>query len=219
MTARQKTWPIWQGSTVACLATGPSLTRWQVEVVRAVRQMAGEKLKVIAINDLGLPSRDPNAAWADIWYAADWKFWHAYQDEARASAALTITATRDALDHGVVDLFLNTKDDEQAQQYVPGYAVSGGHSGFQALQIAIAAGASRVLLVGYDCRDRGNDTNYFGRKPEKLDVDDRSNKSRWPKVYSQMKKPAGVEILNATPGSAISAFPFVDLAEALRCWY
>ncbi len=200
-------WPDWTGMTAVCMATGPSLTREQVAAVKSA------SVKTIAINDLGLSTRDPSASWCHIWYAADWQFWHAYKEQAARSLALKVTADTNAMPHGVVDLFLDTKKVEKAKEYAKGYAISGGHSGFQALQVAIFCGATRVCLVGYDCKPKGKDTNYFGRKPEKLHR--ASSYNLWPQCYQDLKLPAGVEVINCTPDSAINAYQFKPIAEVL----
>jgi hypothetical protein len=77
------------------------------------------------------------------------------------------------------------------------------------LQLAISLGASRVILLGYDCKPKGALTNYFGTKCRALHRD--SDYKSWPQFYRDLKIPEGVEVLNATPGSAIDAYPFVDI--------
>ena len=195
-------WPDWSGDTAVCIATGPSLTREQVEKVKR------SSVRSIGINDVGLTED-----WLDIWYAADWPFWKHYEARAQASQALKVCA--DVMSRGsrLVDLFLSTANDERASRFEPGFAVSGNHSGFQALQMAISFGASKVVLLGYDCKARGTSTNYFGRKPNTLHR--ASNYESWREHYDRLLVPVGVEVLNATPGSAITAFPRVSLDEAL----
>jgi hypothetical protein len=206
-------WPDWTGETVVCMATGPSLTSEQVDVVR------NAKVRTIAINDLGLSSRNPSASWCDIWYAADQTFWlePAYEMQARASHALKVCAedascrTKNLL--AVVDLFLQTNDDAKALQFIQGFAVSGGHGGYQCLQLAMSLGASRVLLIGYDCKPNGEQTNYFGRKPQHLHK--ASPYKAWVESYQNLVLREGSTVINCTPGSAIKAYPFADIRECL----
>lgn len=195
-------WPSWQGETAVCIATGPSLTPEQVEQVKRA------SVRTIGINDVGLTED-----WIDVWYAADWPFWRFYEARAEASQALKVCA--DVMSRGsqLVDLFLCTISNARAERYEPGFVLSGGHSGFQALQMAISFGATRVILLGYDCKPRGTSTNYFGRKPKTLDR--ASNYEAWVTNYDRLAVPAGVEVLNATPGSAITAFPRVSLDDVL----
>ena len=212
-TTGKPSWPQWLGQTVVCMATGPSLTAAQVDAVRAAAASPAG-VRVIATTHLGLHSIEPNAAWCDVWYAADWCFWEHYKTEAIHSPALKISGDTQPVEHGIADLFLDTRSAAgKALQNVPGYAISGGHSGCQALQIAIASGASRIILVGYDCHPDGTRTNYFGRKPDAIHRD--SSYSTWAPAYREIHVPNVVEVLNATPGSAITRFQRVDLDTAL----
>jgi hypothetical protein len=163
-------------------------------------------VRTIGINDIGLTEK-----WLDIWYAADWTFWKHYQGH--TSEALKVCAGRKAIERGFADLLLNVRDAGRASQFVPGYAISGGHSGFQALQLAISLGASRVVLLGYDCKPKGKVTNYFGTKCAGLNRP--SDYQSWPQFYRDLKLPSGVEVLNATPGSAIDAYPNVSIDSLL----
>lgn len=198
-------WPDWRGSTAVCIATGPSLTNDQVEAVRTA------SVRSIGINDIGLTHR-----WIDIWYAADFPFWKFYEPSAASSDALKVCADPDVLKGGIADRYLSVsdKDREKAKRYEPGFALHGEHSGFQALQLAISLGAERVILLGYDCKPEGQKTNYFGTKSQALYR--HSHYETWPLHYDKLVIPAGVEVLNATAGSAIEAYPFVEIERALR---
>ena len=190
-------WPDWSGQTAVCIATGPSLTQQQVDTVRRA------SVRTIGINDIGIAND-----WIDIWYAADDQFWRAYSNV--QTDVLRVCAQPQTLVHGLADKLLSVKDAEKARKYIPGYAISGGHSGFQALQLAISLGSTRVYLLGYDCKPKGNLTNYFGTKCKALHRD--SDYKSWPQFYRDLNIPEGVEVLNATPGSAIDAYPRVDIS-------
>lgn len=194
-------WPDWTGRTAVCIATGPSLTPEHVARVKAA------SVATIGINDIGLTE-----PWIDLWYAADRRFWSHYRP-ARGTA-LRICAQPEALADGLVDGLLSVKDRDKALRYVPGYVVSGGHSGCQALQLAISLGAKRVVLLGYDGKARGPKTNYFGQKCAALQQ--QSHYEAWPDVYRKLAIPSAVEVINATPGSAIDAYPKTDLEAALH---
>jgi hypothetical protein len=161
-------------------------------------------VRTIGINDIGIAHR-----WIDLWYAADHQFWKAYRDV--ETDVLKVCAQVETMAHGLADLLLSVSPRyaDRARNYVPGYAISGGHSGAQALQLAISLGASRVILIGYDCKPKGALTNYFGTKCRALHRD--SDYKSWPQFYRDLKIPEGIEVLNATPGSAIDAYPFVDI--------
>lgn len=93
---------------------------------------------------------------------------------------------------------------------------TGSNSGYQALNLAVLAGAKTVILLGFDGRPAAEGkTHWFGDHPrvEPLTV--------YPVIRDAFKaaaeaiKAAGVSVLNCSPGSAIETFPRADLAEVL----
>lgn len=203
-----ESWPDWSGRTAACIATGPSLTAKQIQFIRDA------DIATIAINDAGLECRLPVAApWADILYAADIAWWQFYRPAFRG---LRVCGTSEkgggtAISLGLADLTVLCETG--APTYKPGFAAHGGHSGYQALQIAISLGAVRVILIGYDCKPSGNQTNYFGNKPKEIFKE--SPYAEWVRGFAGLKIPQGVEVINCTPGSAISCFRRAQLVEVL----
>ena len=93
----------------------------------------------------------------------------------------------------------------------PKYLVTGRNSGFQALNMAVLAGAKRILLLGFD----GRPGHFHGGHPRP------TPNAVYPLYREAMKeaaeplRKAGVEVLNCTPGSAVDTFPKVVLADAL----
>ena len=91
----------------------------------------------------------------------------------------------------------------------------GNHGGYQLINFAHLMGCSTLILIGYDGRNGGE--HWFGQHPEgPMRV--KSNFTAWLSLYDNIAKQApalGLTIINATPGSAISAFPKMDLSDAL----
>jgi hypothetical protein len=92
----------------------------------------------------------------------------------------------------------------------------GNNSGFQAVNLAILFGAKRIVLVGFDMRHHEGVHHFFGNHPAPLH--NPTNYGRFIASFSRAsaKLPDDVQILNATPGSALRCFPMVSLAEALQ---
>jgi hypothetical protein len=91
----------------------------------------------------------------------------------------------------------------------------GHNSGFQALNLAILLGAARIVLVGFDMRIVDGRRHFHGDHPHPLiNADPRRFVPHFERAAASL--PVGVEILNATPGSALTCFPAADLDEALR---
>lgn len=116
-----------------------------------------------------------------------------------------------------------------ATSYVPGFPpvgspqIHGGRSsGHTAISLAIAMGAACIGLVGYDMRVvGGREHNHDGYHRNK------DGTGRDLTMYEKEFVPgfvgwnesalaSGVRVLNCTPGSAITEFPFSDLEEVLN---
>ena len=69
---------VWHGGTVVVMASGPSLTKEDVEMVRKWRE-SGEGRYVIVTN-----TTFQLAHWADALFFHDMKWWRQYRDEVRA---------------------------------------------------------------------------------------------------------------------------------------
>ncbi len=93
----------------------------------------------------------------------------------------------------------------------------GGNSGYQAVNLAVLMGATRIALLGYDMRFGPN-----GEKHWHADHRDRNPEENrlaiWARAFETMDldlKRAGVAVVNCTPGSAIACFPHADINDVL----
>jgi len=175
----------WDGKTVACIASGPSLTAEDCEIVR----LAG--IPAIAVN-----SSWKRAPFADIIYAGDLAWWKAYAGE------ITVAAER------------WTCCRQAATLYGANFHKAGGayNSGLRALQLAIHLGAKKVLLLGYDASVKRG-THWHGSH-EKTKNPDESRCLKWVKQFSMLDI-KGAEVINCAPGSALECFPKMSLIEAM----
>lgn len=93
----------------------------------------------------------------------------------------------------------------------------GGNGGFHALNLALQFGARRIILVGYDMRvDRG--VHWHGEHPKGMNNPAAANVTRWRQVLDRqagLLKRLGIEVLNASPVSALESYPKVDFAAAI----
>ncbi len=101
------------------------------------------------------------------------------------------------------------------------YAVigDGGNSGFQAINLAAQFGAKRIALIGYDMRlDLG--IHWHGRHPQGLNNPSEHNIARWRRsvdAAAPVLDALGIEVINCSPVSALTAYPKMTLSEALQC--
>lgn len=224
---RARVQPAWQGRTVVCIASGPSLTESQLRAIEAAR--AADALRVIAINDQYLV-----APWADACYFADARWWKRHEagferrwDWARFSAK-EVAAARAAF-RGQWISITNGDEIKRDDVYVlknaggdglsldPGGICTGSNSGYQAINVAVLAGAKRVLLVGYDMQYAGERTHSHDGHEHRQHVSVYHEFAVRFGTMAPALEQLGVAVLNCTPRSRITAFPHADLVEALAC--
>lgn len=199
----------WPDSLVVCIASGPSLTRQQVEKV--------EGLKCIVVNDGYLL-----APWAEILYFADprWREWHVQRPEYQAFAGVQITIEGSHGWEKLVDVpgifTMRNMGSHPPLSTTRNGLATGQNSGYQALNIAYLLGASRVILLGYDMKTgAGGRMHWFGDHPLKTNPAMLSAyEQNFGHLAPELKK-RGLEVLNCSPDSALRCFPKVPLDEAL----
>lgn len=171
------------------LATGPSLTQEDVDAVRG--------LKVIAVSDAYRL-----APWADILYSSDARWYWAHPDARNfAGARLCLEEVKDV---SLID---------RAGLIGP----SPSNSGYHALNLAVRYGAKRVILLGFDMKAEEKRTHFFGCHPPRLER--KSPYQHWCANFAALApalKGRGVEVINCTPGSALTCFPKMELRDAVR---
>lgn len=222
--------PLWSGKTVVIVAGGASLTRKQVHLIRNAN--ATGLVECIAVNAAYL--------WADfasVLHFADSHFfkWH-HEGIHIPSLSLSAHDVRERFDSfagqkcSIQSSGGNITDDAvhmmrnrdfpghgEGLSLDPRYLVTGRNSGFQALNLAVLAGAKRVILVGFDGKPGVDGRDHFhGGHPRP------TPEAAYPLYRSAMVaasaalRNAGVEVLNASPGSAIDCFPLVEIEDALN---
>lgn len=90
----------------------------------------------------------------------------------------------------------------------------GENSGFQALNLAILLGSPYIVLVGFDMRHVGGKSHFFGDHPPCLFQ--RNEYLSFVKHFDKAPPPEGVEIINATPDSALKSYPMMDFEDAVK---
>lgn len=156
---------------------------------------------------------------ADVFYFADKKWWDWHKERAEFKSLKGEKATVFVTGHLVDDPAVHMLRILQ----VPGISddpaaiCTGSNSGHQALNIAHLAGGEPKILVGYDAKDgAGGKKHFFGNHPDNTGAP-YGNMLHEMKGAAEFFKQRGARVLNATPGSAIPYFPFVDLEETLSC--
>lgn len=213
----------WAGQTVACIGSGPSAT---LDALTALREA---KLKTIAVNDMYLV-----APWADVSYFADtrWWDWHHHgrfgkkfswvefapaevSERFRAFAGAKITIENSGALIPDADVFMLHNLGYEGLSEVPNGLHTGSNSGYQAINIAYLAGARRIVLVGYDLRfEKGRSHSHNGHPVDVGEERYHQYARNYSSMVPQLAK-AGVEVINCSPKSKVTAFPIKTIEEAL----
>jgi hypothetical protein len=138
----------------------------------------------------------PLAPWAEFLVATDLKFWSKYP-EARTFAGRRFTPNRVSF----------------AEKVSSPVATAQCNSGVVGLEVWRRLGATRVVMLGFDFRT----SHYFGDYTNGLANTAPTRRKVHEQQFKVWKRAHGskVEVLNATPDSALTVFPRIELEEAL----
>jgi hypothetical protein len=195
---------LWPGETVIIIGGGSSLTPDDVMYVQG-------KGRVIAVKEAYLL-----APWADVLYAADSKWWTYYKGAPEFTGLKFGIAQTETPPIEWPDVQVLQQTGVHGVERDPAGLRTGYNSGYQAINLAVHLGAAKIVLLGFDCwRGPTGEQNWFGSHPNHVE-------SPYPlflQAFATMADPlksAGVEVLNASRFTVLTAFPRVSLDEALR---
>lgn len=140
-------------------------------------------------------------------YAADTGWWRYHRNEALKFAGLMVTCNS-SVEFKAVKLLKQTG--VEGFDHSPDSIKTGGNSGYQAVHVALHTKAARILLLGFDM---GGD-HFFGKHPKPLRNTEPNTFRIWCERFVKLKD-RGAEIINCTPGSALTCFPKMELEAAL----
>jgi hypothetical protein len=199
---------LFPGSTVVCLGSGPSLRAEDVDACRG-------RAVVIAVNDTY-----KLAPWADVMYACDNKWWGWADKNYKGNHPKfhECEAHRNGQKYT-----LKPYPGVQLLRHTGGYGLdldpsavrTGFNSGYQAINLAVHLGASRIVLLGYDMRvdqKRRSRDHFFGQHPDHTVPPVAACLTAFKTLVKPLAE-VGVEIVNCTSGSALVSFPMRPLAE------
>lgn len=154
------------------------------------------------------------APWAWALYAADSEWWlHPSNTDALAFRGLKVSCQ--PVVPAVLQLRIAGRTGyDDAQDCVHTYS----NSGAQAIQIAAKSGAARILLLGFDMH-RNNGDHWHGTHPPGLRNTTDALYAKFVAQYTELAphlEARGVEVVNCSDGSALTAFRKAPLAVALE---
>jgi hypothetical protein len=198
--------PEWPGATAAILGGGASIRRPQhFELVARRQRESG--WRVIAINNSYL-----EAPTSDLLYFADtrWWDWNKEKEEFKTFQGLkcTIHNTGGEIEDDSIHMLRNAgfRDGKVDGLSSDPSALRTGHtSGYQALGLAIAAGATRIVLLGYDYRFVDGKSHWHGG--HRIPVGEDVYRNTFAQPFSTLKLPEGVSVINCSMASVLKVFP------------
>ena len=201
--------------TICCVGTGPSLTKEQIAQARWKGfELYGCNLVYQIVPDL------------DLLYGCNYGFWETYWHQGlRDHSAQKWTTNKHAAEMFGINWI--------AEKFMHGLStdpdvISHGHgSGFSLVSMAHRAGADRIVLLGYDMRyaaDYDPKNRNPGSTPRHYFGEYEPHLQHWPSkqvksgvhvelldLYRSVANQGLVEIINATPDSAIECFERRDI--------
>jgi len=188
--------------TAICIASGPSLTKEDVDYCRG-------KGRIYAVKEATLM-----APWADVMYAADHDWWINNPERWR-----DFKGEKWTLENRAAELFPELKTIKCRAEWkwstTPGVLATGGNSGFQVINMAVLDGADRVILLGYDYGyDPAQQDKHWWEKEHPRESR-YSNYAEWNKRLAAAAPLIPVPVFNATRQTAITCFPLVNIKDVL----
>jgi hypothetical protein len=189
------------------IASGPSLTRAAVDEVCC----SDVPWPIIAVNSTAMF----RGLSADVIYGGDLMWWKKHEPAARRAQphASMWTCDRTAAERYGLSHMKGVQRPGLGKNLIH----LNGNSGFQAINLAYLFGARRILLLGFDMKPGPNGEKHH-HPDHPLPCVQAQTFEQW--IYASTKlaedlRTGGCEVINCTPGSALTVWPYVPLEEAL----
>lgn len=212
---------LFEGRTVAIIATGPSLKQADVDLCW--------QLPAIAVNN-GFEY----APWAVMLYSSDAKFWMEYWNKGRLGGAgagrfngYKVTVADGGREFRAPGMLVVGNGGDYGFDERPDHLRTGKNSAAAAAHLAAQAGAARILLLGCDAKAPLDREGRAVRGQSHAFGDHRGSAGRcdpstgYPHFLAGWEHLApalaarGVKVVNCSPDSAIDCFPRMPLAQCL----
>ena len=222
--------PLFKGETGIIVGTGPSLSNEQLDLVNSAKLFGDARVFAINNSFEKVEATDVQLSCDGPWWRYYWPRWK----ELRELPAMKFTWYPEiAKNFGIKYIRAIVKEGLSTD---PGIVHINHGSGPMIINLALHFGISRLLLIGHDMkfapdydglkRKAGSSPrHYFGEYPKQL--------QHWPSVkvrqgvlnglitsYDSIqndiqKRNIDLEIINCTPGSALTSFPISTLEKEL----
>lgn len=194
--------PDWRGQTVVIAASGPSQRQEDIEAAR-------DKAVVVVINETWRL-----APWADALYACDARWWRARGPGPSEFGGLRFIGHGEHA--GCIPCGVRSGDDRM--RWCGTRIGAGGNSGFQAINLAAASGARRIVLLGFDMGHSGGAVHWHADHERGLSNPDAAMLRRCAATldrHAPVLAQIGVEVINASRETALSSYARLPIMEAI----
>lgn len=184
---------LWSGPVVV-IATGPSLTQEDVDYVRG-------KCPVIVVNDA-----HRLAPWANVLYASDPAWWNYYKGVPEFTGLKIIRDRHggEACSRQWNLSCIKLNIDKKGWSHDPSVIHSGHNGGYQAGNLAVLFGGTKIIYLGLDMQgDNKEPPHFFGLHP-KLIGRGHSYES-WIRRFETIVQD-GFEVVNCSRETALTCF-------------
>ena len=114
------------------------------------------------------------------------------------------------------DVHMLRNADKQGISTAQDAICTGFNSGYQIVNIASLAGATKIVLLGYDAKEGAKKRkHFFGDHPDNSAAPYEAMRRSF-RLARPLLTALGVTVINATPGSALDAFDRMPLDEAIQ---
>lgn len=198
--------PDWSGDVCAIIASGDSVRPVAVNQLK-------NRCRVIVVNN-----NHELAPWADVLYAADYKWWVRYPQWKEFKGLKISRDEQTCLREKIRRVYLlNEKDPAESRISIArkGYIARGGNSGFQAINLAVQFGARRLLWLGFDFCGK----HWHGDHPNGMVNPKPQTLVRWAETLdkqAQLLTELGVTVINCSARSVLTAYPKMTIEAALK---
>ena len=214
--------PIYHGETAIIVGTGPSLTP---EVIQTAAKAQKEgKVRLFGMN-MAFSVLD-----LDLLHGCNIAFWDHYWPEVKDLRCHKWT-TRPELKGKYSGLNYIQERWEDCLSTDPSYITAHHGSSAQAMGLAYHYGIKTMLLVGFDMRFPGKVNRHHYNESRHFHDETPLTSQHWPmtgpngeldglirEFVTINPERLGIEIINCTPGSAMTCFPMMDLDKALEMY-
>lgn len=189
--------------TIVIVASGPSLSYPQVELIR--QKIVNDGIDCMAVNDNYV--RVPECGYV---FALDIKWWYKNYDQTLPSQQLwTIDTVKQNFES-----FKKLKTSRlNGVEFVREFGVyddkvhHGGNSGYVAIQLARILGFNKIVLVGFDHQHTGGKRHWFGDHDTSYYRKNADDVDRWvDNMESLALEMNDVDVVNCTIDTAIQGF-------------